>query len=53
MTELAEVIALARDGKIAAHVERFGLADASDAYQRMRDGTLRGRAVIVPNEATR
>src|SRR5438309_199630 len=53
VTELAEVIALARNGKIAAHVERFALADAPEAYQRMRDGTLRGRAVIVPNEATR
>jgi len=50
VTELAEVIALARDGKITAHVERFSLDDAPDAYQRMRDGTLRGRAVIVPND---
>src|SRR5437588_3764383 len=37
VTELAEVIALARDGKIAAHVERFALDDAPQAYQRMRD----------------
>ena len=49
VTELAEVIALAREGKVAAHVERFALHDAPEAYQRMRDGTLRGRAVIVPN----
>jgi len=50
VTELSEVIALARDGKIAAHVERFSLDNAPDAYLRMRDGTLRGRAVIVPND---
>jgi propanol-preferring alcohol dehydrogenase len=46
--ELAEVIALAQAGKIRAHVERFPLADAQRAYDGMRDGTLRGRAVIVP-----
>jgi propanol-preferring alcohol dehydrogenase len=50
VTELAEVIALARDGKISAHVERFSLDNAPDAYQRLRDGTLRGRAVIVPSD---
>ncbi|HSK10863.1 MAG TPA: zinc-binding dehydrogenase, partial [Vicinamibacterales bacterium] len=46
--ELAEVIALARMGRITAHVETFPLADASSAYERMRAGTLRGRAVILP-----
>jgi propanol-preferring alcohol dehydrogenase len=46
--ELAEVLALARDGHINADVERFALEDAATAYERMREGTLRGRAVIVP-----
>ncbi len=46
--ELMEVLELARAGKIRAHVERFPLADVEDAYQRLRDGTLAGRAVIVP-----
>ena len=46
--ELIEVIALARSGKIGAHVERFSLTQAADAYERMRAGTLHGRAVIVP-----
>ncbi len=46
--ELIEVLALARAGKIRAHVERFPLDRAHDAYERMRAGTLEGRAVIVP-----
>jgi propanol-preferring alcohol dehydrogenase len=47
--ELAEVLELARAGHIHAHVERFPLEKAPDAYQRMREGTLAGRAVITPN----
>jgi alcohol dehydrogenase, propanol-preferring len=47
--ELAEVLDLARTGRIHAHVEHFPLDRAGDAYQRMRDGTLSGRAVITPN----
>jgi propanol-preferring alcohol dehydrogenase len=43
-----EVLALGAQGRIAAHVERFPLERALDAYDRMRAGTLRGRAVIVP-----
>ena len=47
--ELEEVLALARAGKIRAHVERFELDHAADAYERMRAGTLEGRAVICPH----
>ena len=46
--ELAEVIALARAARITAHVERFALKDARTAYDRLRAGDLRGRAVIIP-----
>ncbi len=46
--ELIEVIALARAGKIRAHVERFSLDDAPRAYEQMRAGALHGRAVVVP-----
>jgi len=49
--ELAEVIALARAGQIRAHVDRFALADAKMAYERLRAGQLKGRAVVVPHEA--
>lgn len=48
VTELIEVVALAEAGKIRAHVERYSLDDAAQAYTDMAAGTLRGRAVIVP-----
>ncbi len=47
--ELGEVLDLARAGKIQSHVEHFPLDRVEDAYARMRDGTLDGRAVICPN----
>jgi propanol-preferring alcohol dehydrogenase len=43
-----EVLDLARLGRIKPHVERFPLECAHEAYERMRAGTLDGRAVIVP-----
>jgi alcohol dehydrogenase, propanol-preferring len=46
--ELIEVIALARSGKIRARVQQFGLDDAPAVYDKMRDGDLSGRAVVVP-----
>lgn len=47
--ELMEVLALAEAGRIRSHTERFALEDAGQAYERMRAGTLEGRAVICPN----
>jgi len=47
--ELMEVLELARAGKIRAHVERFSLDDAPQAYSRMREGSLDGRAVVCPH----
>jgi propanol-preferring alcohol dehydrogenase len=47
--ELGEVLELARAGKIRAHVEHFPLDGAADAYARMREGSLEGRAVICPH----
>ena len=46
--ELTEVLDLARRGLIKAHVQRFGLDTAGDAYDALAAGTLEGRAVIVP-----
>lgn len=46
--ELEEVIGLARSGAVSVHVERFVLDDAVAAYAKLHDGTVRGRAVIVP-----
>ena len=48
--ELAEVIALARAGRIRAHVERFSLQEVQKAYDTLRAGRLKGRAVVVPRE---
>jgi propanol-preferring alcohol dehydrogenase len=47
--ELAEVLELARAGHLAAHVEHFPLERVVDAYDRMRDGALAGRAGITPH----
>jgi len=43
-----EVLELARSGKISVEHEVFALADGPKAYARMHEGTLRGRAVLVP-----
>jgi propanol-preferring alcohol dehydrogenase len=47
--ELTEVVALAEAGAIQTQVELFPLEQAPDVYQRLREGTIRGRAVITPN----
>ncbi len=47
--ELIEVLDLAREGKINAHVEHFALDRVEDAYEKMRNGALDGRAVICPH----
>ncbi len=49
--ELSEVIALARGGRIRAHVERFSLKDVQNAYASLRAGRLKGRAVVMPRES--
>jgi propanol-preferring alcohol dehydrogenase len=46
--ELMEVIGLARAGAIHVEVERYSLDEAPDAYRKLHDGTIRGRAVVVP-----
>ncbi|MDI9897656.1 NAD(P)-dependent alcohol dehydrogenase [Rhodococcus sp. IEGM 1381] len=46
--ELMEVVELAKRGAIVIHVERYSLDDATDAYDKLHAGEIRGRAVIVP-----
>ena len=48
-SELKEVLELARTGAVGVHVERFGIDDAVEAYAKLHEGTVRGRAVVVPN----
>ncbi len=47
-TELMEVIALAAAGRIKADVETFTLDQAVEVYQRLREGKIHGRAVLLP-----
>ena len=47
-TELMEVIALAQSGRIKATVETFPPEQANDVYQRLRDGKVQGRAILIP-----
>jgi propanol-preferring alcohol dehydrogenase len=47
-TELLEVLELARTGALTVHIEQFGLDEAPLTYERLRAGTIAGRAVIVP-----
>jgi propanol-preferring alcohol dehydrogenase len=47
--ELVEVVALAEAGLIRAEIERFPLDAAPVAYERMAQGQLDGRAVIIPS----
>ena len=51
--DLAEVVALAGTGAIRSDVERFTMPQAPLAYQKLREGTLAGRAVIVPQSKDR
>jgi alcohol dehydrogenase, propanol-preferring len=48
-SELIEVLDLARSGAVSVHVERYGIDDAVDAYERLHHGEVRGRAVVVPS----
>ena len=47
--ELMEVLELARAGTIKVHTEHFSLDGVQDAYDKMRNGELDGRAVICPH----
>ncbi|GAB3213846.1 NAD(P)-dependent alcohol dehydrogenase [Marinactinospora thermotolerans] len=47
-SELIELIDLARAGSVSAHVERYELAEAPQVYERLHEGRIQGRAVIVP-----
>jgi propanol-preferring alcohol dehydrogenase len=48
LPELIELVALARNGKLRLEVDVFPLERAAEAYERLRRGEIRGRAVITP-----
>ncbi|KAA0925431.1 NAD(P)-dependent alcohol dehydrogenase [Streptomyces apricus] len=47
--ELVEVLALARSGAVSVHTETFSLDEAPLAYERLHEGKINGRAVILPH----
>ncbi|MFC9894127.1 NAD(P)-dependent alcohol dehydrogenase [Nocardia sp. NPDC127579] len=47
-SDLINSVALARSGKLTVEVERFDLADGRAALDRLEQGLIRGRAVLVP-----
>ncbi len=47
-SEVREVIALAQRGRIGVEVVRYPLDDAVRAFDDLRHGRIRGRAVLVP-----
>jgi propanol-preferring alcohol dehydrogenase len=42
------VVALAEKGDIKVHVERFDLTEAAQALEKLEQGGISGRAVLVP-----
>lgn len=46
--ELCEVIELAANHKLKHELNRFSLSDINKAVDLLKDGNIRGRAVIVP-----
>ena len=48
--DLAEVVAYSEAGHLHAETETFALEDAMTAYDRLRAGLVRGRAVVVPTQ---
>jgi propanol-preferring alcohol dehydrogenase len=47
IAELAEVIALAQTGEVVVETEQFAFDDTPAAYDRLKAGTLQGRAVVA------
>ncbi len=47
-TDLYDVVALAQRGVIDIHTEVFNLDDGVEAYHRLHEGKIMGRAVLVP-----
>lgn len=48
-SELIEVLDLARAGSVEVEIETYSLDEAPKAYERLHEGKIRGRAVILPN----
>lgn len=51
--ELVEVLDLGARGLLHAETTRYTLDDAPRAYRELADGTVKGRAVVVPTDSYR
>jgi propanol-preferring alcohol dehydrogenase len=49
IADTLDVVALAEAGRIRSDVDLFPLDRVTEAYEAMEAGTLRGRAVVVPD----
>ncbi|MEY9215024.1 NAD(P)-dependent alcohol dehydrogenase [Thermobifida halotolerans] len=47
-SDLIELVELAKQGALNVHVERYGLEEGPQVYERMEAGKIQGRAVLVP-----
>lgn len=45
--DLAELMALAREGTVTLHTQQYALDDAVQAMQNLHDGTLHGRGILL------
>jgi propanol-preferring alcohol dehydrogenase len=48
--DLYEVVALAQRGELHIKTQEFSLDDGLEAYKMLEEGTLTGRAVVVPDK---
>jgi propanol-preferring alcohol dehydrogenase len=48
--DLEAVVELARQGLIDAEIEIVRFSETLDAYRRLREGSVRGRLVVVPDD---
>src|SRR3954454_3053945 len=48
IAELHDVVAIAQAGDLRIEVEQFAFDEVALAYERLRAGTLNGRAVVLP-----
>lgn len=51
--DLYDVVELYKEGRISPSIEVYSLDEALEAYEKLRDGKLSARAVIVPHGETR
>ena len=49
LIDLAEVVELAESGRVRVRIKHFAFDQIEQAYRALHEGTLEGRAVIVPD----